>query len=1130
MFIRLIFIYTVGILMLLSSSTVFSENSYTQSKRPVLEKVRVQLKWFHQFRFAGYYAALEQGYYAEEGLDVEFLERQLNKSVVEQVINGSSEYGVGDTTLLHELAIGKPVVGLAAIFQHNPLVFMSLGDSGIATPEGMKGKKVVYDANNILEAPLKALLAKAKLTETDIILNKQADDYRLFLTKRVDVIAGYLTSQLFYYEQAGVKINVLNPQDYGIDFYGDILFTSATERQQNPERIERFLRATLKGWRYALDNSESIINLIAKRYHSKLSLDQLRFEAESIRILIDNKVQLGQFDPVRLKELADIYAQLGYNHQITPEVLKEFVYVPKTSIKQKDKPEKIINVGGSESSVKKLVVDQHESILKQEKNDFLWLIVIVIVAVGSYYLKREIQARQRVERRELRRQTIISMVAKHESLMAILENVVADIEQYDRSIACSVLLLNEDKKSLRHCATSRLPANYCLELEGSTLGDECCPCCETAFTGESLFVDNIQSDVKWRDIKESTGLVSYKSCWSQAILSNEGELLGSFTLYHKDSKKPSEYFLKLIADSAELVAIAIEKSNLDTQLQLSASLFTHAREGIYITDAMGSIIDCNEAFLKISGYSRAELLGKNPRIFKSGVHDKAYYAQMWKSLIEKDSWSGEIWNKYKNRDKSPGLHSITAIRNQNNVVERYLVQVTDISDLKQQQQTLEKFAYNDTLTGLPNRLLLIDRLNQSLLKNQRDGNNLAIIFIDLDGFKAINDTYGHNVGDDFLVAIGQQMQAVIRESDTLARIGGDEFVVILNGLDALESYKKPVINLLKACNSSLDINGVMLKVSASLGVRFYRGQYDKESLDGDTLLRQADQAMYVAKQSGKNQYHLFDANSDQVVSTRSEIIQAIQRGLQIGEFVLHYQPKVNMLTGELLGVEALVRWEHPDQGLLLPADFLSVIENHPLSIEMGEWVIKSALVQLNDWQVKGLDIPVSVNINARHLSQHNFLERLKQALLLYPNFKSGTLELEVFESTVLADKNYAFKMISDCQKIGVTFALDHFGIGYSSLSYLRELPINTIKIDRSFIADMDKSPENYAVINSVIGLLSTLGCNIIAEGVETLEQGEMLLNMGCELAQGYGFGKSMSSEKFLVWYDYWSKQTQDTSL
>ncbi|MCX7086110.1 MAG: EAL domain-containing protein [Methylococcales bacterium] len=1116
--------------MLLSSSTVLSENSYTQSNRTVLEKVRVQLKWFHQFRFAGYYAALEQGYYADEGLDVELLERQLNKSVVDQVINGNAVYGVGDSSLLHELAIGKPVVGVAAIFQHNPLVFMSLGDSGIVTPEGIRGKKVVYDANNVLEAPLKALLTKAKVTESDIILNKQADDYRLFLAKRVDVIAGYLTSQLFYYEQAGIKINVLNPQDYGIDFYGDMLFTSAAERQKNPERIERFLRATLKGWRYALDNSESIINLIAKRYHSKLSIEQLRFEAESIRLLIDNKVQLGKFDPARLKELADLYAQLGYNHQLTPEVLKEFVFVPNTSSQQADQSKKVSYVSGSENSVKELVAAEHDGFVNEKINGFLSLIVIVVVVVCALYLKREIHARQIVERRELRRQTIITMVANHEPLMTILKNVVADIEQFDRAIACSVLLLNEDKKSLRHCATSRLPVDYCLELEGSTFGQDCCPSCETAFTGEPVFIDNIQSDAKWGDIKKLTGSITYKSCWSQAIFSNEGELLGSFTIYHQDSKKPSRHFLQLISDSAELVAIAIEKSNLDTQLQLSASLFTHAREGIYITDANGSIIDCNEAFLKMSGYSRAELLGKNPRIFKSGVHDKAYYAQMWKSLIEKDSWSGEIWNKYKNRDKSPGLHSITAIRNQNNVVERYLVQVTDISDLKQQQQTLEKFAYNDTLTGLPNRLLLIDRLNQSLLKNQRDGNNLAIIFVDLDGFKAINDTYGHNVGDDFLVAIGQKMQAVIRESDTLARIGGDEFVVILNGLDALDSYKKPVINLLKACNSSLDINGVMLKVSASLGVRFYRGQYDKESLDGDTLLRQADQAMYVAKQSGKNQYHLFDANSDQVVSTRSEIIQAIQRGLQTGEFVLHYQPKVNMLTGELLGVEALVRWEHPDQGLLLPADFLSVIENHPLCIEMGEWVIKSALVQLNEWQVKGLNIPVSVNINARHLSQHNFLERLKSALITYPNFRSGSLELEVFESTVLADKNYAFKMISDCQKLGVTFALDHFGVGYSSLSYLRELPINTIKIDRSFIADMDKSPENYAVINSVVGLLSTLGCNIIAEGVETLEQGEVLLNMGCELAQGYGFGNPMSSDRFLVWYDYWSKQTQDSSF
>jgi len=734
MYFRNLFIYTVSILLLIGSGTVLSENISLEQGKPSLEKVRVQFKWFHQFRFAGYYAALDQGYYAEEGLEVDFIERQVHKSVVDQVISGDVNYGVGDSSLLHEFALGKSIVGLAAIFQHNPLVFLTREDSGIIRPENIKGRRVIYDANNVLEVPLKALLTKSVITDSDYLQVKQTDDYRALTRHSIDVVAGYLTSQPFYYQQVGIKINVIDPKDFGLDFYGDILFTSVAERQQYPDRTARFLRATLKGWQYALGHTDAIINLISQRYHSKLSIPQLKYEAEVIRLLIDQSIPLGYLDPERLKKLSDIYTQFGHNPALSVDVLKQFVFEPvfkdlvHSNSESSAKVESSVNVYREHGDSNKLDVPVLSSNQPQSQSfDSLifWGLSIILIAVCFFYFKRELRTRLIVERRERLRISIAKMVGNHEPLIDILKNIVADIEQFDSAIACSILLLSEDKSSIKHCITSRLPDSFISLNEGSSFSQNECPCCSTAFTGQDVCIENLQHDVDCGSFVASSDSLIYKSCWSTAIFSLEKELLGSFSIYHLESKKPSRYFRSLINETVSLVANAIEKSTIDTQMQLSASLFSHAREGIYVTDEKGFIIDCNEAFLKISGYSRAELIGKNPRIFKSGVHDKVYYEHMWQSLLEKGFWSGEIWNKYKNRDNSPGLHSITAIRNQNNELERYLVQVTDISELKQQQLTLEQFAYNDVLTGLPNRLLLIDRLNQSLLKNHRDGHNLA---------------------------------------------------------------------------------------------------------------------------------------------------------------------------------------------------------------------------------------------------------------------------------------------------------------------------------------------------------------------------------------------------------------------
>jgi diguanylate cyclase (GGDEF)-like protein/PAS domain S-box-containing protein len=504
-------------------------------------------------------------------------------------------------------------------------------------------------------------------------------------------------------------------------------------------------------------------------------------------------------------------------------------------------------------------------------------------------------------------------------------------------------------------------------------------------------------------------------------------------------------------------------------------------------------LDVNQRFLDITGYQREEVIGEHVRLLKSGVHDSHFYANMWQSVVNKDFWSGEVTNKNKAGDLYSAVSSITTIRDTSGQAVRYLAIASDITAVVEKRRLLENLAYYDSLTGLPNRLLLMDRLEQAMTRIKRHGGYLAVLFIDLDGFKQVNDGYGHDIGDELLINVGVQMKQAVRETDTVARLGGDEFIVLLTELANQELAETPINNLLQACKTPIIVQKLALKVSASIGISFYGNRPEDQALDIDTLIRQADQAMYVAKQSGKNRFHCFDNLADSAINTRHETISHIQLGLGLGEFVLHYQPKVNMRTGEVLGVEALIRWQHPLHGLLEPKWFLPLIENHPVNAELGEWVINTALAQLIEWQHQGLNLPISINIDARHLNQHNFLSNLKSAIENYPDFQAGSLEIEILETSAIFDHNSINQLIADCQALGVEFALDDFGIGYSSLTYLRELPVKTIKIDRSFVFDMDKNIEDLAIVESVIGLVSTLGRKVIAEGVESTALSESLV-------------------------------------
>lgn len=552
--------------------------------------------------------------------------------------------------------------------------------------------------------------------------------------------------------------------------------------------------------------------------------------------------------------------------------------------------------------------------------------------------------------------------------------------------------------------------------------------------------------------------------------------------------------------------------------RLAATVFNATHEGIMITDAESRILDVNQAFTKITGYERNEVLGKNPGFLSSGQQDERFYRKMWTSLADTGHWSGEIWNRSKNGRVYAEQLSITAILDEDGKLERYVALFSDITMLKQQQKQLERIAYYDSLTDLPNRVMLGDRLDQAMRQAERDGSMLAVAYLDLDGFKEVNDAYGHDIGDRVLIEVAGRLRLALRATDTVARLGGDEFVAILGELDDPTDCVELLPRMLEAAARELRIQGHQVAVSASIGVTLYP---QVDPIDADQLMRQADRAMYQAKVSGKNCYHFFDDAQELRVRGQIEDIEAIRRALGDDGFELHYQPKVNMRNGDVIGVEALIRWPQNDGRLRMPGDFLPLIEHTPLIAEVDNWVLDQSLEQLSRWHADSLDLSVSVNVSAFRLQRPDFIDYLQALLARHPQVRPKQLIIEVLETTALLDLTHISGVIAKAQKLGIVFALDDFGTGFSSLNYLKNLPAQQLKIDRGFVRDMLDDRDDLAILEGIVGLANAFSRDLVAEGVESIEHGEILLRLGCEVAQGYGIARPMPPADLPDWVAAW---------
>ncbi len=555
---------------------------------------------------------------------------------------------------------------------------------------------------------------------------------------------------------------------------------------------------------------------------------------------------------------------------------------------------------------------------------------------------------------------------------------------------------------------------------------------------------------------------------------------------------------------------------VEEKLRLAASVFAHSQEGILITDAGGFIVDVNPGFSRITGYGRDEVLGRSPRMLGSGHQDAAFYGKMWKALHETGAWRGEIWNRNKSGEVYPELLSISEVKDGTGQISHYIGTFSDITHLKEREIQLERIAHYDPLTNLPNRRLLGDRLRQALAHTRRDGKIMAVCLLDLDHFKPINDSLGHEAGDRVLIEISRRLSACVREQDTVARLGGDEFVLLLN-LAWVEECDAILTRMLCALEVPVDLNGSSASLSASIGVTLF----PQDESDAEQLLNHADQAMYRAKQAGRNSYRLFDAEHDRLVREHRRLLEDLAEALNREQFILYYQPKVEMTTGQVVGAEALIRWCHPERGLLSPAEFLYAMEGTALEIPLGEWVLSRAIQQLAVWKTQGLRLTLSVNLGVRQLHQPGLVEHLAAILARHPEVSGPDLAIEILESSAMAHDPQITAAVNACQALGVRVALDDFGTGHSSLANFRRQSFDILKIDQTLVRDMIEDPEDMAIVEGVIKIAEAFGRELVAEGVETVEQGIWLIYLGCRLAQGYAIARPMPADSLPTWIKTW---------
>ena len=1188
------------------------------------ESIHLQLRWHHQFQFAGYYAALEKGYYQKAGLDVIIHPGTPEHMPVKEVWQGHAQYGVANSELLLERLRGAPLVALAAIYQHSPSVLLARKDSGIFSPDDLIGKKVMMLGHNV-DADFVAMFNNEKMLINDLHIIPSSFEIQDLIDGKVDAFNAYLTNEPYYLKQQGIDFTVINPRNYGVDFYSDILFATEDEIRQHPDRVKAFREASLEGWYYAMNHPQEIIDLLLNKYKVTKSRDHLEFEAEAIRsLIIPDVIDLGHMNPWRWRRMAETFVQAGMVKN--DDLLQGFIYRPNAIDKEK--------------------------LLNYLKVVIVIAIIISFIALLFYiaYRSKRIENSHRIAiEKELRNRTdeqalhnkILQKINQGIALPELLNELACQVEALHPGMLCSILLLDEEGKHLQHGAAPSLPDAYNQAVHGLVIGDGVGSCGTAAYRGEQVIVEDIQQHPYWLPFRDLARLAGVQSCWSQPIKTSKGAVLGTFAIYHRQPTLPTNAEITLIENYANLAQLGIEHTLTDTALKASeerlrfvlegsglgfwdwkidtnevernpvwadmlgysydeiknttqqwtdfiypddrekawqsiqdvlagrSSLHkieyrmihkngslrwildqakvvqrdqdgrpirmsgTHAditerkaaeeelriaaaafesQEGMIVTDAENKIIKVNRAFTRITGYSAEEAIGRTPQsLLQSGRQNADFYAAMWLSLQYVGAWQGEIWNRRKNGVVYPEWLTITVVKSKDGTPTHYVATLTDITERKADEEQIKQLAFYDPLTRLPNRRLLMERLKHSIETTRRDDKQLAVLMLDLDRFKAVNDKLGHLAGDELLQQVAARITMRLRQVDIVARLGGDEFIVALKNIthpeDAARIAKNIVADLSKPFKLSLSDD---VRIGVSIGISLYPQHGDSPEI----LMSCADTALYHAKDRGRGCYAYFSEELTHTARERIALETRLRLAVEQQELRVFYQPQIDIASGRIIGAEALVRWQDPIKGLVFPECFMPLAEETGLVTVIGAWVLRETCRQGQQWLESGLPaLTLSVNVSP-HQFRRQDIRGLVADVLSETGYHAGHLTLEVTEKGLMEHQENALTILNNLHAQGVCLVLDDFGTGYSSLTHLKNFPLDALKIDKNFIDDIPSLQGDMKITATIIAMAHTLGFKVSAVGVETPEQLAFLQAQGCDSYQGYLYSPELSAEAF----------------
>lgn len=1064
------------------------------------EHVRVQLKWHHQYQFAGYYAAQIKGYYRDENLEVELIEGGSRQPAIEQVLAGAAEYGISDADILLERVSGKPLVALASIFQHSPYILLSLWESGIRHPGDLVGKRVML-SNFQGAAQLHAVLKKEGIGSDKVTILPHTWNLEDLIEGKVDAVTAYATVEPAYLRARGYEPAILHSHEYGVDFYGDTLFTTEQEISRHPERVEAFLRATRKGWSYAFANPHEIVGyiltlpgVVERGVTAEMLLNEARDMAPYV---LADVVEPGHMNIGRWQSIAATLAKL----ELIPEDyhLDGFIYDPTMEL-----PKPMLRYLGY-------------AVLAG-------LLILVLVLLWNLQMHRQVRQRTEALEAEAKRREAVENLLEIAGNTARLGGWALDIATNQMSWTDGVALLHDMRPGVMLTPEERIRMYV---PEHQPIIRAAMEACRRYGTPYDLELEKITA----------TGRHIWVRTIGQAVRNSKGEIVrlqGSFQDITRrkrleEFKSGLRTLLEDIATRRPLEQI-MHRMVVTLERQFPKSLcciMLLDRDGKKLVlgaadrlgdDYLGPLEQMQEAgdtgFCAIAAREKRTLLIRDIEQEMMGgsfrTHALNYGLRAcWTTPVL--SSAHKVLGTLVLYHREPFVPSDEEMESVNDYARTLGIAI----ERHQSEERIEQLAFYDPMTHLPNRQLLLDRLGQRLAASARSRQHEAVLFIDLDNFKMLNDTHGHDVGDLLLIEAARRIVSCVRETDTVSRLGGDEFVVIVENLDedagqAAAQVRIVCDKIVAAFRQPFLLKGYVHHTTPSIGITLFNGSMHTSV---EELLRRADLAMYRAKDSGRNCYRFFDQKMQMLVSERVQLEEDMRAAIVAQQFELLYQPQVDRQCG-IIGAEALLRWRHPTHGVVLPEQFITQAEESGLILSIGRWVIESACRQLVRWasDPSTESLTLSINISARQCLQPDFVEEVL-GILEATGANPQRLMLELTESVLVDNVDEIIMRMNALKARGVGFALDDFGTGYSSLSYLKNMPFDQVKIDRSFVRDVMLDQSDASIVRTIISLGLLLDLQVVAEGVENDEQLDFLLAQECHLFQGYLFGRPLTLEE-----------------